>query len=92
MIVTSVVYKIVNCLLFLLQLYVYVEDINNHRPMSSKPVFWASVLENSPKGSVVTTVDASDRDPGSNITFQITSGNPQSLFTINNRTGEFYTH
>ncbi|XP_042222155.1 fat-like cadherin-related tumor suppressor homolog isoform X3 [Homarus americanus] len=74
-----------------LHVYVEVADVNDHRPLSSWPVYWPGVTENSPPGTRVVTVDASDPDPGANITYNITAGNPQSLFTIDSKTGEIHT-
>lgn len=62
-------------------------DVNDHRPLSSWPVYWPGVAENSPPDTLVVTVDASDPDPAANITYAITAGNPQSLFTIDAETG-----
>nr|XP_053631087.1 fat-like cadherin-related tumor suppressor homolog isoform X2 [Cherax quadricarinatus] len=74
-----------------LHVYVEVVDVNDHRPLSSWPVYWPGVAENSPPDTVVVTVDASDPDPGANITYNITAGNPQLLFTIDSTTGEIRT-
>lgn len=74
-----------------LHVYVEVLDVNDHRPLSSWPVYWPVVAENSPPNTVVGTVDASDPDPAANITYAITAGNPQSLFTIDPKTGEIRT-
>ncbi|XP_064094852.1 fat-like cadherin-related tumor suppressor homolog isoform X3 [Macrobrachium nipponense] len=74
-----------------LHVYVSVEDVNDHRPLSTWPVYWPGVAENSPPDTVVVTVAASDADPGANLTFGITAGNPQSHFTIDANTGEIRT-
>lgn len=66
-----------------------VEDVNDHHPLSSWPVYWPGVAENSPPDTVVVTVEATDPDPSANITYEISGGNPQSIFTIDAKTGEY---
>ncbi|XP_037803520.1 fat-like cadherin-related tumor suppressor homolog [Penaeus monodon] len=74
-----------------LHVYVMVEDVNDHHPLSSWPVYWPGVAENSPPDTVVVTVEATDPDPSANITYEISGGNPQSIFTIDAKTGEIRT-
>uniref|UniRef100_A0A8D0HFQ6 Cadherin domain-containing protein n=1 Tax=Sphenodon punctatus TaxID=8508 RepID=A0A8D0HFQ6_SPHPU len=45
---------------------VIVEDANDNPPVFSQPLYKASVLENVPRGSVLVTVNATDRDEGIN--------------------------
>ncbi|XP_076056118.1 FAT atypical cadherin kugelei isoform X2 [Oratosquilla oratoria] len=71
--------------------YIEVVDVNDNRPLSSWPVYWPGVAENSTANTPVVTVDASDRDPDTKLTYSITAGNPQSLFTIDPNTGEIRT-
>ncbi|KAM3867169.1 uncharacterized protein ACN63O_008909 [Diretmus argenteus] len=49
-----------------MQIHVTVLDINDNAPVFSKPVYKASITENSLKGTLVTRVSASDADKGSN--------------------------
>lgn len=70
------------------QVYVEVVDVNDHLPLSSWPVYWPVVAENAPPGTMVVAVNATDPDPGANISYAITAGNPQSLFSIDAKTGE----
>ncbi|XP_066573621.1 protocadherin beta-15-like [Amia ocellicauda] len=67
-------------------------DANDNAPVFSQAVYKASVLENSPKGTLVITVSATDADKGTNgqITYymnHITDRNG-NLFTVNPDSGE----
>ena len=73
----------------LFKVYVSVENINDNRPLSTWPVYWPGVAENSPDGTLVGTVDAIDPDPDSVLSYEITAGNAQSFFTIDEKTGKF---
>lgn len=57
--------------------------------MSEEAVYYPSVLEESPAGVQVLQIRATDRDkdPGQEITYKITSGNPEGFFAINSTTG-----
>ncbi len=57
----------------------------NNPPKVSPATF--TVPENSPVGTVVNTVIASDRDVGQSLSFNITSGNSGDRFAINQATG-----
>ncbi|XP_063848744.1 fat-like cadherin-related tumor suppressor homolog isoform X3 [Scylla paramamosain] len=74
-----------------LHVYVEIVDVNDHVPLSSWPVYWPIVAENAEPDTMVVTVNASDPDPGANISYAITAGNPQSLFSIDDKTGEIRT-
>ncbi|XP_062443263.1 protocadherin Fat 2 [Rhea pennata] len=71
------------------EIYIEVTDMNDNPPEMSRPVFYASVMENSPPNTSVLQLDALDPDFSSEgkLTFHILSGNPQGLFTINSITG-----
>uniref|UniRef100_A0A9J7ZEC1 Cadherin domain-containing protein n=1 Tax=Cyprinus carpio carpio TaxID=630221 RepID=A0A9J7ZEC1_CYPCA len=58
-----------------MQIHIKVLDANDNAPVCSQSVYKTSISENSPKGTVLTTVDASDADQGSNgrISFSISS-------------------
>lgn len=72
------------------EIYIEVIDTNDNPPLMSRPVFYASVMENSPPNTSVLQLDALDPDSSSEgkLTFHILSGNPQGLFTINLITGK----
>ncbi|NWX47495.1 FAT2 protein, partial [Steatornis caripensis] len=71
------------------EIYIEVTDTNDNPPQMSRPVFYASVMENSPPNTSVLQLDALDPDSSSEgkLTFHILTGNPQGLFTINLNTG-----
>ncbi|OWK59504.1 Protocadherin Fat 2 [Lonchura striata] len=71
------------------EIYIEVTDTNDNPPQMSRPVFYASVMENSPPNTSVLQLDAFDPDSSSEgkLTFHILTGNPQGLFTINLSTG-----
>ncbi|XP_010181879.1 PREDICTED: protocadherin Fat 2 [Mesitornis unicolor] len=71
------------------EIYIEVTDTNDNPPQMSRPVFYASVMENSPPNTSVLQLDALDPDSSSEgkLTFHILTGNPQGLFTINLSTG-----
>uniref|UniRef100_A0A663MK89 FAT atypical cadherin 2 n=1 Tax=Athene cunicularia TaxID=194338 RepID=A0A663MK89_ATHCN len=72
------------------EIYIEVTDTNDNPPQMSRPVFYASVIENSPRNTSVLQLDAFDPDSSSEgkLTFHILTGNPQGLFTINLITGK----
>ncbi|XP_068570896.1 protocadherin gamma-A5-like isoform X34 [Cebidichthys violaceus] len=67
-------------------------DANDNAPVFTQPTYKATVTENSPKGTVVATVSASDADQGSNgkITYSITNtfDDVRKVFKINRENGE----
>ncbi|XP_041846842.1 protocadherin gamma-A2-like [Melanotaenia boesemani] len=67
-------------------------DANDNAPVFTQQTYKANVAENSPKGTVVATVTASDADQGSygKITYSITNAvdEDKNLFEINNENGE----
>uniref|UniRef100_A0A8C2T5B4 FAT atypical cadherin 2 n=1 Tax=Coturnix japonica TaxID=93934 RepID=A0A8C2T5B4_COTJA len=72
------------------EIYIEVTDTNDNPPQMSRPVYYASVMENSPPNTSVLQLDALDPDSSSEgkLTFHILTGNPQGLFTINLVTGK----
>ncbi|XP_050928335.1 protocadherin beta-16 isoform X45 [Lates calcarifer] len=75
-----------------MQILITVLDANDNAPVFTKPIYKATVAENSPKGTVVTTVSASDADHGLNgrITYSIrnTLDDVRHLFEVHEHTGE----
>ncbi|XP_071382519.1 protocadherin beta-16-like [Centroberyx affinis] len=67
-------------------------DANDNAPVFTQPVYKATVAENSPEGTVVTTVSASDADHGSHgrITYSIrnTLDDVRHMFEVNEESGE----
>uniref|UniRef100_A0A8C2HZ19 Cadherin domain-containing protein n=1 Tax=Cyprinus carpio TaxID=7962 RepID=A0A8C2HZ19_CYPCA len=74
------------------QIHITVLDANDNAPVFTQEIYKASVTENAQKGTVVTTVSASDLDEGSygKITYAITNtlDNVPELFEINETNGE----
>ena len=73
-----------------IEVYIEIEDVNDNAPLTSEPIYYPVVMENSPKDVSVIQIQAEDPDSSSNekLTYRITSGNPQNFFAINVKTGE----
>uniref|UniRef100_A0A3P9L1I8 Protocadherin 1 gamma 32 n=1 Tax=Oryzias latipes TaxID=8090 RepID=A0A3P9L1I8_ORYLA len=75
-----------------MMIVVTVLDANDNAPVFTQQTYKATVTENSPKGTVVAAVTASDADHGSNsrITYSITNtvGNVGEYFDIDKEKGE----
>ncbi|XP_011501552.1 PREDICTED: fat-like cadherin-related tumor suppressor homolog [Ceratosolen solmsi marchali] len=71
-----------------LEVYIEVQDENDNTPLTELPVYYPSVLENSPAGVSVLQMRAFDRDVSpQHFTFSISSGNPEGYFLINSTSG-----
>ncbi len=72
------------------EVYVEVQDVNDNTPSTEEPVYYPSVLENSEEGTTIIKLHATDRDTNSNnqISYTISSGNPQGFFAIDSNTGK----
>lgn len=75
--------------LFLFQVFIEVLDENDHIPLTTEPVYWVHVAENSPPRTPVARITAIDGDGNSKLTYQLKAGNPQSLFDIDPNSGTF---
>nr|XP_019953269.1 PREDICTED: protocadherin gamma-A9-like [Paralichthys olivaceus] len=75
-----------------MQILITVLDVNDNAPVFTQPIYKASIKENSPVGTAVVTVTATDADHGSNgrITYSISSISDQArgLFQVNDESGE----
>ncbi|XP_047672539.1 protocadherin Fat 1a isoform X2 [Tachysurus fulvidraco] len=71
------------------EIYIEVQDVNDNAPQTSEPVYYPSVMENSPKDVSVIQIDAFDPDTRSSdkLSYKISSGNPQGFFSIDAKTG-----
>ncbi|XP_051945075.1 protocadherin Fat 1 [Xyrauchen texanus] len=71
------------------EVFIEVQDVNDNAPLTTEPVYYPSVSENSPKDVSVIQIQAFDLDSKSsnNLFYKITSGNPQGFFDINSQTG-----
>ncbi|XP_056094108.1 protocadherin beta-16-like [Rhinichthys klamathensis goyatoka] len=74
------------------QIHITVLDANDNAPVFSHKIYKGSIIENALKGTVVTTVSASDLDEGSygKVKYAITNtlDNVPELFEINETNGE----
>uniref|UniRef100_A0A3Q2QN57 Cadherin domain-containing protein n=1 Tax=Fundulus heteroclitus TaxID=8078 RepID=A0A3Q2QN57_FUNHE len=74
------------------RIHINVLDANDNAPVCSQSVYKAEVRENSPEGTVVTTVGADDPDKGlyGEVTFSIphVGKEAKQLFDVNIKTGE----
>ncbi|KAM4621722.1 protocadherin beta-16-like [Polymixia lowei] len=75
-----------------MQILITVLDTNDNAPVFTQPIYKGTVTENAPKGTVVTTVTASDADYGSNgkITYSITNtlDDVRNMFEVNEENGQ----
>lgn len=64
-------------------------DVNDNPPIFTNLEYHVHVRENTPVGSHITVVSASDYDAGSNaeVTYSIVSGNDKEHFRLDGRTG-----
>ncbi|KAM4594935.1 protocadherin Fat 1a isoform 6-T10 [Fundulus diaphanus] len=71
------------------EVYIEVQDVNDNAPQTSEPVYYPSVMENSPKDVSIIQINAADPDSKASdkLSYRITSGNPQGFFAINSKTG-----
>ncbi|XP_076148284.1 protocadherin gamma-A11-like isoform X3 [Alosa pseudoharengus] len=73
------------------QILITVQDANDNAPICSQRVYKSSVLENSPKGTILTTVSATDADEGLNgkVTYTLSKpvGDIAAMFQIDGTTG-----
>ncbi|KAM4621721.1 protocadherin gamma-A5-like [Polymixia lowei] len=67
-----------------MQILITVLDVNDNAPVCSKSEYKASITENAPVGTVITTVSATDVDKGNNgkVTYTIPNSGVASLFQI----------
>ncbi|CAH1776950.1 unnamed protein product [Owenia fusiformis] len=72
-----------------IEVLIEVQDINDNVPQTFKPIYFSSIPENSVPDLSVVRVTALDIDHGSSnkLTYEITSGNPQTFFKINEFNG-----
>lgn len=69
---------------------VFLEDINDNRPVFYPLEYAASISTQSMPGTAVLRVTAHDKDEGLNgkVTYRIVLGNSPPLFSLNKDTGE----
>lgn len=72
------------------QVYIEILNENDNVPLSEEAVYYSIIQEESPAGTEVLRIWATDKDKDANqeITYRINSGNPEGFFAINSTTGE----
>ncbi|EDS28670.1 conserved hypothetical protein [Culex quinquefasciatus] len=72
------------------QVFIQVQNENDNVPLTEEAVYYPSVPESSPNGVKVLQLIAEDRDidPLQQISYRITSGNPEGFFAINSTSGK----
>ncbi|XP_026517503.1 protocadherin gamma-A10-like, partial [Terrapene carolina triunguis] len=77
------------------QIRVVVVDANDNAPLFTQPVYKVGVLENAPRGSLIITIHATDRDEGQNsevtFSFRKITEKASQIFQLHPRTGEIST-
>ncbi|XP_045480676.1 protein dachsous isoform X2 [Harmonia axyridis] len=75
----------------MMNVFITVEDFNDSPPVFKSEAYKISIPENTPQGSSISTVSASDADlagtPNSEIEYEITSGNDEACFSLEESTG-----
>ncbi|XP_057184470.1 protocadherin gamma-A11-like [Triplophysa rosa] len=75
-----------------IEIHITVLDVNDNAPVFTKSVYKATVTENAPKDTIVSTVSATDADEGINgkIEYSIASmqDNARHIFDINKENGQ----
>ena len=73
-----------------LQVYIKIENENDNVPLTEQPVYYPSVPENSPAGTKIIQLLATDddKDPEQKISYRLMKGNPEGFFAMNTTTGE----
>ncbi|XP_050293822.1 fat-like cadherin-related tumor suppressor homolog isoform X3 [Anthonomus grandis grandis] len=75
------------------EIYIEVLNENDNVPLSELPVYYPTIQEDSPAGTTILQIKATDRDrdPRQEIFYRIASGNPEGFFAINETSGEITT-
>ncbi|KAM6970544.1 protocadherin gamma-A11-like [Aplochiton taeniatus] len=71
-------------------IHVMVLDVNDNKPIFSQDIYKVGIPENSPIGSVVVTVSATDADDGANgeLSFTFGPSSNDKVFAVNSTTGQ----
>lgn len=72
------------------QVYIEILNENDNVPLSEEAVYYPTIEEESPAGTEILQIKATDKDkdPNQIITYKINSGNPEGFFAIHSTTGE----
>ena len=76
-----------------MEIFIEVLNVNDNVPLTLFPAYFPSIVENSKPSSPVVTLEAFDGDSDlhQQLVYEIISGDPQSLFSINPTTGQVVT-
>ena len=76
-----------------LEIFIEILNINDNIPLSLFPVYFPAIMENSKPSTPIVTLEAFDGDSDTHqqLVYEIISGDPQSLFSINPVTGQILT-
>lgn len=80
-----------NC--FVLQLFVTVIDINDHRPNFSQKIYTVEISENVDKGTEILRLMATDEDEDKKVFYSLHAARSpvsHTIFTINSVTGAVF--
>lgn len=66
---------------------VTIQDVNDNDPIFSPKYYEATVAEDQPPGTPITTVTATDLDEDSRLHYEITAGNTRGRFAITSQNG-----
>lgn len=72
--------------------HVTVLDVNDSPPKFTRDVFEFFIREDALIGQEVGSLEATDKDPNSDIYFFVMSGDPQMKFGIEQKTGKVFVH
>ncbi|KAG7217743.1 hypothetical protein CRUP_013982, partial [Coryphaenoides rupestris] len=74
-----------------MRLNITISDVNDHAPRFSRPAYSFDIPEDTPPGSIVAAILASDSDSGSNgeVTYDLEEAAEDDTFLLNGVTGVF---
>ncbi|CRK90602.1 CLUMA_CG004304, isoform A [Clunio marinus] len=72
-----------------IEVFIQIENENDNVPLTAQPVYYPSVPENSPPGTKIIQLEATDDDIDNEqtLSYRLISGNPEGFFNINTTTG-----
>uniref|UniRef100_A0A3Q3VTE0 Cadherin domain-containing protein n=1 Tax=Mola mola TaxID=94237 RepID=A0A3Q3VTE0_MOLML len=70
------------------QIHITVLDTNDNAPIFTQKIYQSTIRENSPSGTQVAIVSATDLDQGSNVTYMISKSGAAGLFKMDPNNGE----
>ena len=76
-----------------MEIFIEVLNVNDNVPLTLFPAYFPSIMENSKPSTPIVTLEAfdGDSDMHQQLVYEIISGDPQSLFSINPTTGQILT-